>query len=230
LSFDSADSSLLGQLNKKEDWRETVNPIELLQYVDTLGKRLKQVKTAWSKLFRDIESSYRLLVADMKVIHDNVSLIHMQVGNQGASGKGTEPKTIWDAIDALATTQAELENTTENLEDTLVEKLLMDLEHHPDLQQAVDGISRLDHNLLMFDDHLTSIENLVYKHGERFKHVKTMLQHIPHVSHSDTSAKLNVMDARLTLLENSSPKYPSSSDNSGLDSLEEIVSGLKEEI
>jgi hypothetical protein len=94
LSFDSADSSLLGQLNKKEDWRETVNPIELLQYVDTLGKRLKQVKTAWSKLFRDIESSYRLLVADMKVIHDNVSLIHMQVGNQGTSGKGTEPKTI----------------------------------------------------------------------------------------------------------------------------------------
>jgi hypothetical protein len=71
LSFDSMDSSqLVNRLDEGLDlqWRSEVTPLEFLKYVDTINKRVTKFKDAWSKPFQDIESSYRLLVSDIKLM------------------------------------------------------------------------------------------------------------------------------------------------------------------
>jgi hypothetical protein len=144
LSFDSTDSSILAKVSEEEsEWRASVAPEELLKYVDLIHKRLKEVKRAWTKPFHEVESSYKLLVADLKTINENVSILHSQVGTP-AQIKGVEGNSIWGALGTLAVAQSDLEAATEVMEDQFLTKMSDHLDQHAPFQQTLQGLERLE--------------------------------------------------------------------------------------
>lgn len=234
LSFDSTDSSVIGRLAESEDnWRSLVSPTQLLQYIDTINKRVKQIKMAWSKPFRDIESSYKLLVADLQVLNDNITILHTQVGNP-IQVKGADPASLWSALDILSKAQSDLEASSEGLEDNLISKFVEHLEHHPSFQQTLEGIERLDHLTAMVDARMTALENSLRIHGERFKHVKQVLQHIPQLMQSDQNPRLDALEARLDAYERNIPirsqTHFTDPPTQNSSTLEETIASMQEEI
>jgi hypothetical protein len=62
-------------------WWNQVSPSEFLKYVDLLNKCVMKFKEAWSKPFREIESSYKLLVMGLKEVNKNMILLHSQLSH-----------------------------------------------------------------------------------------------------------------------------------------------------
>jgi hypothetical protein len=83
----------------------------------------------------DIETSYKLLVADLKVVNENLGLLHAQLGDPFKI-KGQDSRALWDALQTLGSTILDLETNNELLEDAILSKVLYHLENHQLLQQT----------------------------------------------------------------------------------------------
>jgi hypothetical protein len=69
LSFDSSDCAASSDTS---NWREQINPVELLLCIDKLIMILMKIKEAWSKPFIDIDSGFCLITEDLKVMDPNI--------------------------------------------------------------------------------------------------------------------------------------------------------------
>ncbi len=68
---------------------------------------------AWSKPFRDIKASYKLLVTDLQVLNNNVWVLHTQVRNL-IQVKGVDPASLGGgALDIFSWAQSDLEASSE---------------------------------------------------------------------------------------------------------------------
>jgi hypothetical protein len=75
---------------------------------------LKKIKAAWSKPFCDAETGYKLVIADLSTMNDNMKVVHSDLGEPDNSEH--QGQTIWETLDHLQVTYADLENTTVDLE------------------------------------------------------------------------------------------------------------------
>jgi hypothetical protein len=198
-----------------------------------LKKRVKKIKMAWSKPFRDIETSYRLLVSDVQVLNDNVEALHTHVGNP-VQVKGTDPTFIWGALNVLASAQSNLEAASEIMEEGLLAKVGTYLESHPSFREKIDGIERLEHLSDLLDSRLSALENSLRIHRERFKHIKQVLQQIPSLVQLDLHAtRLDALEERLTSCEAQSLNVRNLSTDPSISTpaaLAESISAMQEEI
>ena len=98
LSFDSTDSSIIERMGAQADlWctQVTPPPPELPSHVNQISGNLKKIKMAWSKPFRNIEARYKLVVADLHTMHDNVKSMHAHLGEP--LSHTDMDQTVWEA-------------------------------------------------------------------------------------------------------------------------------------
>jgi hypothetical protein len=122
MSFDSSDSTQLA-LPDNKDWRVEVVPTEFLSYAESVNSRVSRFKSMLAQPFRDIEASYRLLVADPKTIHYIVAVLHEQVGSP-VSLKGLDFRSVWDAVDVLGKAVVDMESNNELLDELVQQNVL----------------------------------------------------------------------------------------------------------
>jgi hypothetical protein len=191
------------------------------------------MRVAWSKPFCDVESSYKLLVADLKIINENILNLHTHVGKP-IQIKGMSAGSIWGALNTLAVAQAELEAASESMEDQLIIKITNHLDNHAPLQQTLHGLEHLEQLSSMLDTHLTSLENSLHVHGERFKHIKQVLQQIPNLMQQQPQAShLDTLDEKIYQFETQLSHTSTRQSNHVLhnnDSIEESLAMMQEEI
>jgi hypothetical protein len=189
MSFDSSDSTQLTMKEPgSENWRVEVAPTELMSYVESLNKRLARFKATLSKPFREIETSYRLLVADLKTVHGNVALLQDFVGSP-VSLKGLDFKSVWEAVEVLGKAVADLETSNEVLDDIVQQKVTDCLAHDPFLQNTSLSLSTISQQLNQIEQRQMTMEHLLNTHTERFKTVRAFMQYQQSLPQSSLSTQ-----------------------------------------
>jgi len=230
LSFDSVDSSVIvensGQASSTLPWREHVVPPELLAQVDKIAGGLKKVKLAWPKPFRDIEAGYKLVVADLCTMHDNVKALHSTLGDPALLGDSS--RTVWDALEYLHVAYSDLAAGTADLE----EKVLTTLMDHLSNIGIPDNFPSFAEDVRagrqQFEARLVSMENLLRTHADRFNNIRPILEQISTLTlasfPSGSNAKVLALEQKLLALEH---QLPTNERNS---SYLESLSTMQEEI
>jgi len=208
LSFDSADSSISNVASDpaaRNVWRSQVAPPELLMHIDQVALGLKKVKQAWSKPFRDIEAGYKLVIADLCVMHSNVQNMHTRLGDPLMPTP--QGKTVWEALSALQDAQHDLEHSTSELEERLQLSMHTQLSALGIPQNLAALLADLRTSHQQQDLRLTQIENMLRVHSDRFNHIRPILAHLSTlpqpggVTGSSSSQRVENIEARLTQLE-----------------------------
>jgi hypothetical protein len=208
LSFDSSDSSLIEAEEATGDrlqWRTQVLPQELLSHVDQISTNLKKIKMAWSRPFHDIEAGYRLVVADLKTVHNNVQTMHAHLGNPLPLTHNDQ--TVWEALEYLLGAYMDLANMTSEVEQKVITSLegqLLALGIPADFPTLV---TLLKDSQMQINNRLDQMENLLRVHADRFKNIRPILEQIPSMSVSGSysealgSRHLTELETRLSTLE-----------------------------
>jgi hypothetical protein len=183
LSFDSSDSSTVSpNVENRNLWKSQVVPPELMTHVKQVSSNLKKIKAAWSKPFRDIEAGYKLVVADLTVMNDNMKTMHSRLGDPLSQGQ-----TVWEALDHLHQAYGELEATTEDLEDRVVTTIndhFSSLGLPRDFSSLVDEMKRSQRQL---DARLVQMEDLLRVHANRFNNIRPVLERISTLTSPSTA-------------------------------------------
>jgi len=234
LSFDSSDSSVLSpDAENRRLWRTQVVPPELLSHVDFIATNLKKIKAAWSKPFRDAETGYKLVVADLRTMNDNMKVMHSYLGEPDNSKH--QGQTIWETLDHLQVAYADLENTTADLEGkmfTAIDDHLADLGIPSDFSTIVDNLHQAQTQL---DVRLNQMEDLLRTHSNRFNNIRPILERISTItaptSMSGTDRHLRDLFSRLEALEqNSLIQGPHVSNAEVISEIQEELRLLKQRI
>lgn len=147
-----------------------MSPTKLLKYVDSTNKQVVKFKEAWSKPFCDIESSYKLLVSDVKTMNENMILLQPHLGKPVAL-KGNGEQSVWDALATLGRAIADIEANNKMLDELLDQKITELLTWHNSFLQLANQTASIRQLLSTFEPHLAFLENSVRVHTDRFKHV-----------------------------------------------------------
>jgi hypothetical protein len=175
MSFDSSDSTML-MLPENKTWRAEVVPTDCLTYVESVNSKLSRFKSTLAKPFRDIESSYRLLVADLKTIHCNVAQLHNYVGSP-VSLKGLDFNSVWEAVDVLGKAVIDLESNNELLDELIQQKVEECLASESLFQQTTASIVSMTQRLQQIEQNYGAMERMLNVHSDRFRTVRAFMQH-----------------------------------------------------
>jgi len=226
LSFDSTDSSVMN-VDPRTQWRTQVMPPELLSHLDQVASNLKKIKSAWSKQFCDVEAGYKLVVADLCTMNENVKNMHSHLGDPSAL-RTHQGQTVWESLEHLQGAYEALATATTDLEGrmlTAINDQLMDLGIPNDFSSLVDEMKLTQHQL---DARLNQMEDLLRVHTTRFNNIRPILERITTITSavppSGSSRHLAALEGRLAALENSNTA-------SGLDTTYlESITTMQEEI
>jgi len=206
LSFDSSDSSIIkasGKQPAKSFWRNQVVPPELMEHVDHISGGLKKIKMAWSKPFHDIEAGYKLVVADLGIMHDNVKHLHSTLGDP--TPLSDSARTVWAALDYLHVAYVDLAATTSDIENKAVTTLsdhLAALGLPDDFTVFADELRASQSQL---DNRLIQMENLLRTHTNRFNNIRPVLERISTLtsapSNHGSSKRLMDLEDKITSIE-----------------------------
>lgn len=213
-----------------------VVPAEFLTFIESVNSRVSCFKATLAKPFRDIEASYRLLVADIKTIHHNVALLHEHVGSP-MSLKGLEFRSVWDTVDVPGKAVVDLESSNEILDELLQQKVAECVTSENFLQQMNSTSVRVSQRVEQMEQRFSAMEQLLTSHSDRFRTVRAFMQHHQANQHSVSglqqySLRLEVIEQWLNaLLDAISSRMSSTpSTNFSLTSSLEDLSTMKEEI
>lgn len=238
MSFDSSDSTML-MLPENKTWCSEVVPTEFLTYIESVNSKLSRFKSTLAKPFRDIESSYRLLVADLKTIHCNVAQLHNYVGSP-VSLKGLDFNSVWEAVDVLGKAVIDLESNNELLDELVQQKVEVCLASESLFQQTTASIVSMTQRLQQIEQNYGAMEWMLNVHSDRFRTVRAFMQHQHEtqassgstVGPSPSSLRLEVMDQRINALQETiATRLPTGLDAGGPSSASlDDLSTIKEEI
>jgi hypothetical protein len=230
LSFDSSDSSIIDKAGTELlPWRAHVVPPELLAHIDHVSPNVKKIKSAWSKPFCDIEASYKLVVANLCTMINNIVTMHSHLGDPPSQDHG---HTIWKALEHLQEAYNDLESSTTDLEAKLVVSIneyISNLGIPADLVFIVDSMQQTQRQQ---ETRMTQTEDLLHVHFTRFTNIRPVLERIttmktPNVALTVAPVSdplVRDLQARLTTLEHQVS-------TNGMDTLYvESLSTLQEEV
>jgi len=207
LSFDSSDSSIIDKAGTELlPWRAHVVPPELLAHIDHVSPNVKKIKSAWSKPFCDIEASYKLVVANLCTMINNIVTMHSHLGDPPSQDHG---HTIWKALEHLQEAYNDLESSTTDLEAKLVVSIneyISNLGIPADLVFIVDSMQQTQRQQ---ETRMTQTEDLLHVHFTRFTNIRPVLERIttmktPNVALTVAPVSdplVRDLQARLTTLE-----------------------------
>jgi hypothetical protein len=178
LSFDSVDSSVLvesgDQAPSTLPWRNQVVPPELLSHDDKIAGGPKKVKLAWLKPLQDIEAGYKLVVADLCTMHNNVQTLHSTLEVPAPLGDST--RTVWDPLEYLHVAYVDLAASTADLEEKVLETLTDHLSNIGIPDNFTTFSEELQTGRQQFEACLVSMENLLCTHTDRFNYIRPILE------------------------------------------------------
>jgi hypothetical protein len=153
---------------------------------------------AWSKPFLEVESTYLMVVADVRKIQEFAQHLAVRVGAPKLAAE-TCGVSIWENIDHLRDSLRDLESTNESLDDLVTDKIATVMREDPHIGHVQEDIGTLRAAVMGGDNRLAAVETKVMSFDNQFLELFPMLTAL--CRRSDPVGDAREVDSRLDRLE-----------------------------